>query len=426
MAGLEQQLVSDIQRIQSLDIVPSILELICRTTGMGFSAVARVTENKWIACAVKDEINFGLKPGGELELETTICNEIRGHGQPVVIDDVKNDEQFCNHHTPKQYGFRSYISIPILLKDGTFFGTLCAIDPRPFSLKSTNMVTMFNLYADLISYHLLTQDLIGSKNELLKITETKLEDSLDEIRQYAYISQHTLQEPLRKLQLLSDMIIHEESLPPEHPVKPLAFKINTLAGDFSKMISRLSDFSGITNAVSDFQPVEVNKILALVINRLQYKIARKNAIVGCDVQHVVTGIPGQISEIFYHILHNALTFTNPEITPYIKIYSKEVTENELKDLKNLAQNTSYCKICIEDNGIGMAEAHLQQIFDLFSRLNPKKQFEGMGMGLSQAKKIMKHHKGDILVRSQVGAGTTFSLLFPVHTVTNKVRASLAG
>ena len=139
MEQLDPLVRKDVERIQQLPIVPAILELICRTTGMGFAAVARVTEEKWIACAVKDEIQFGLRPGGELVLETTICDEIRGHGQPVVIDDVSNDAQFCDHHTPKQYGFRSYISIPILLKDGSFFGTLCAIDPRPFELKSSKI-----------------------------------------------------------------------------------------------------------------------------------------------------------------------------------------------------------------------------------------------------------------------------------------------
>jgi hypothetical protein len=111
MKMLSEALVEDVKRIQELSIVPTILEIICRTTGMGFSAVARVTEDKWIACAVRDQIGFGLQPGGELQLETTICNEIRGHGQPVVIDEVAKDDIFCDHHTPKQYGFQSYISI---------------------------------------------------------------------------------------------------------------------------------------------------------------------------------------------------------------------------------------------------------------------------------------------------------------------------
>jgi signal transduction histidine kinase len=144
--------------IQAIDVIPLILEVICRTTGLGFSAVARVTETHWIACAVRDEIAFGLAPGGELVLETTICNEIRQHGRQVVIEDVATDDTFRCHPTPQQYGFRSYISVPITLSDGRFFGTLCAIDPQPARLQTAKVVGMFTLFAQLIAFHLDAQD----------------------------------------------------------------------------------------------------------------------------------------------------------------------------------------------------------------------------------------------------------------------------
>src|SRR3954447_22368142 len=121
---------------------------------MGFAAVARVTDERWIACAVRDEISFGLKPGGELKLETTICNEIRASGEGVVIDHVAEDEAFCGHPTPAMYGFQSYISMPIVRPGGAFFGTLCAIDPRPASLKRPEVAQMFRLFADLIAFYL--------------------------------------------------------------------------------------------------------------------------------------------------------------------------------------------------------------------------------------------------------------------------------
>ncbi len=82
---------ADLSAIASIAAVPTILEVVCRTTGMGFAAVARVTEDRWIACAVRDEIAFGLQPGGELKVETTICDEIRASRQAVVIDHVAED-----------------------------------------------------------------------------------------------------------------------------------------------------------------------------------------------------------------------------------------------------------------------------------------------------------------------------------------------
>ncbi len=107
-----------LRRVGGIPAVPTILEVVCRSTGMRFAAVARVTEDRWVACSVLDEINFGLKPGGELKIESTICNEIRQSREPVIIDHVAEEAEWCNHATPAMYGFQSYISMPIILADG--------------------------------------------------------------------------------------------------------------------------------------------------------------------------------------------------------------------------------------------------------------------------------------------------------------------
>src|SRR5260370_5685529 len=106
---MPNDLQADVDAVSRIEAVPTILEVVCRTTGMGFAAVARVTEDRWIACAARDEIAFGLQPGGELEVKSTICDEIRDHGQPVIIEHVATDTIFCAHATPKKYGFQSYI-----------------------------------------------------------------------------------------------------------------------------------------------------------------------------------------------------------------------------------------------------------------------------------------------------------------------------
>src|SRR6185295_2742668 len=93
-------LSADIAAVQGIDAVPRILEVVCRTTGMGFAAVARVTEGRGIACAGREQMKCGLKPGGEIKVETPICNEIRQSGKAVVIDAVTTDPQYCGHPTP--------------------------------------------------------------------------------------------------------------------------------------------------------------------------------------------------------------------------------------------------------------------------------------------------------------------------------------
>lgn len=113
------------------DAIRAILARLCGVTQMGFAAVARVTDDRWIACQVLDKIGFGLEPGAELEVQMTICNDIRQTGDYVVIDHVDADIRWQKHPVPIFYGFKSYVSFPLLLLDGSFYGTLCAIDPAP-------------------------------------------------------------------------------------------------------------------------------------------------------------------------------------------------------------------------------------------------------------------------------------------------------
>ncbi|WP_188954899.1 sensor histidine kinase [Filimonas zeae] len=408
----DKKLLEDIQKIQSLEIIPSILDLVCRSTGMRFAAVARVTEKQWIACVVKDDIEFGLKAGGELQIETTICNDIRSTGEPVVIDHVREDERFKNHHTPRIYGFQSYISMPIILKDGTFFGTLCAIDPLPIPLSDMNAATMFALYADLISFHLYSQEQRAQQNQLLESTRFQLQQSQNNLRQYSHISRHTLQEPLRKLQLFSGMLEQDMNLPPNHKAVTIAGKINILAAEFSTMINDLTDFSDFEQKTDEFQLVDLDTVLKAVLNRLRFKIAAKEALVHRSTLTILPAIPQQISQLFYHVLDNALTFTNPLVPVEINVYGCDVTAEELAAYTHLTDKDNYYKVCIEDNGIGFDRGHSSQIFDLFARLNTKEQYAGIGMGLSQARKIIEHHNGFIIVDSETGKGTRFCLVFP--------------
>ena len=125
----------------------SILRQICTMTGMGFAAVARVTEHRWIACQVEDRIEFGLHPGDELKIGETICDEIRDSGEAVVFDDAADDIKWSRHPVPVIYGFRSYCSFPVYLADGTFYGTLCAIDPTPRTVSDDEIVSSFTEHA---------------------------------------------------------------------------------------------------------------------------------------------------------------------------------------------------------------------------------------------------------------------------------------
>lgn len=120
--------------------IREILEEVCRLTGMGFAALARVTEQRWIAAQVLDKVEFGLDPGDELEIKKTICDDVRQDGRIIVVDDIGSDPEWRTHPVPTLYGFESYVSLPIVLDDGSFYGTLCALDPEPRTVSAPQLI----------------------------------------------------------------------------------------------------------------------------------------------------------------------------------------------------------------------------------------------------------------------------------------------
>jgi GAF domain-containing protein len=208
---MAQDFQADIENVSRIEAAPTILDVVCRTTGMRFAAVARVTADRWIACSVLDEVDFGLKPGAELKVETTICNEIRQSREPIIIDNVAEDDAWCKQCDSGEYGFQSYISMPIILADGTFFGTLCAIDPRPARLRTPETIGMFRLFADLIAKHLDAQrKLAATESALLE------ERRVSEMReQFIAMLGHDLRAPMRAIRFFVELLVKKTPLDDE-------------------------------------------------------------------------------------------------------------------------------------------------------------------------------------------------------------------
>ena len=143
-----------VYEIARIGAVPQILETVAALTGLGFVAVARVTANSWTTCAMLDKLGFGLKVGDGLDVSTTLCEEVRSSASAIIIDHVAESERDRDHHTPRMYGFQSYFSIPVLRPDGSYFGTLCGLDPAPATLYAPATASTLKLFAELISRQL--------------------------------------------------------------------------------------------------------------------------------------------------------------------------------------------------------------------------------------------------------------------------------
>ncbi len=247
---------SDIEAIEAIPVVPAILSVVCRLTGMGYAAIARVTPERWVCLAANDEIGFGLGPGGELKVDTTICHEVRQARNEVVIDHVAEDAQYRDHRTPAMYGFQSYISMPIFLRDGSFYGTLCAIDPKPAKLKDPGIIGMFRLFADLISAHLdAAQRLADAEANLLDARTTA------ELReQFIAVLGHDLRNPVAAVAagtlLLQKTALDDKARSIVELMQKSAGRMSALIDDVTDLArGRLGDGIAVTRSDEVLEPV---------------------------------------------------------------------------------------------------------------------------------------------------------------------------
>jgi signal transduction histidine kinase len=370
---------SDIAAIQSIEAVPRILEVVCRTTGMGFAAVARVTDNRWVCCALRDEIAFGLKPGGELKVETTICDEIRQSGEAVVIDHVAQDKAYCGHPTPAMYGFQSYISMPIFLADGTFFGTLCAIDPRPARLNTPETIGMFKLFAELIATHVGTIERLA-KSEASLMDERKTSELRD---QFIAVLGHDLRNPLASIDAGINLVRKGRS--PEQTSEIFNMMHNSVMR-MSKLIDNVLDFArgrlggglGLDRSVQPLAPV-----LKQTLDELRSSFPDRKIKANISLSKPVNCDRARIAQLFSNLLGNALTHG----TANQPIEVNATTEGGIFELS------------VANSGDPIPQAALKNLFKPFYRGTEKQSQQGLGLGLYISSEIAREHEGTLDVTS---------------------------
>jgi len=398
---LDPGLIKDIENITKIGAIPSILNVICRTTGMKFSAIARVTDEKWITCVSQDEINFGLKTGDELVLETTICNEIRQHNKPVIIENVSQNEQFCNHHTPAQYGFQSYISFPIFRKDGRFFGTLCAIDPEPAKLENQETKELFELYTQLISFHL---DAVEELEELS--SSLKEERHIAELREtFIAILGHDLRNPVGTTRMCADILLKID-LP--ELAKRQARTIKATSYRMQGLIDNLLDFAnghlgdGIRLELSNNNKA-LKKILLQVVSEIRTVDPNHQLEVKIELKDDVECDHNRIGQLFSNLLGNAIKHGDP---------------NKLIQTEVLSENGQF-RLMVLNSGDKIPEDKMISLFKPFFSSNSENNKSGLGLGLYISSEIAKAHGGNMKVKS-LDNKIKFTFNMPTKTVSNNV------
>ncbi|WP_217317863.1 GAF domain-containing sensor histidine kinase [Rhodanobacter sp. C03] len=384
------------EAIARIGLIPTILQVVAHTTGMRFAAIARVTETKWTACAVYDLIDFGLKPGGELVLESTICNEIRQHHQPVVFSHASTNPQFAQHPVPKLYGFESYVSIPIFRLDGEFFGTLCALDPLPAKLDDPNVVTTLQLFTKLIAAELdVVERLERSTSALLDAHETaKLRE------QFIAVLGHDLRNPLTAIRVGAGLL--QMTAQDASSQRTIGY-IQQSATRMAELIKNVLDFArgklggGIPAELR--QEDDLAAELQSVIAEVQQAHADRAMDVVIAIGRPVTCDAHRLAQLLANLLTNAVIHGDAG-------QPIQVTAQSDKEAFELA---------VTNGGKPIPAGKIARLFQPFSHAADDASQSGLGLGLYIAAEIAKAHHGTLQVSSNESV-TRFVFRMPVQSI----------
>jgi len=379
----------DVARVQQISSVQSILNVVCQITGMRFAAVARVTEDRWIACATKDLISFGLEPGGELKIETTICNEIRQNREAVVFNDAATDAVYCMHHTPKIYGIKSYISMPIIRSDGSFFGTLCAIDPDVQTPDREEVVSTFKLFAELISHQLDVVEKLEQKEHELKAKEK--DGKLRE--EFIAVLGHDLRNPLSTVSTGIALLQNRNPRPEQTAVLTL---MQNATKRMTRLIDDVLDYArGRLNGGIQLARTEAFNLAAELsgvidgtsLSHQQHEIKKD-----IDInQHIICDVP-RLTQLLSNLLNNALAYGAPGHPIHV----------------NATDDGGAFTLSVTNGGKPIPQDRQAHLFKPFTKDNSK----GLGLGLYICSEIAKSHGGTIQVASN-DEKTTFIFRMPI-------------
>ena len=383
----------DVAAISRLSAVPTILRVIAETTGLRFTLVARVTQDEWVACAVHDLISFGLQAGGTLDVATTLCRDVRSTRAPVVMDHASTDPTYCDHPTPKLFGFESYLSYPLYDGKGEYFGTLCGLDPQPAVVNQPKVLEMFKHFAELISLQLAAEDRLSMASAaLLDARETA---QLRE--QFVAVLGHDLRNPLASMSLAAEALL-------EHPLddagRRTVERLQRSTRRMTDMVTDLLDFAraklggGIGVALTEVSDLETG--LRHVVAELQAAHPARELNVSIDPLGSVRCDPARMAQLVSNLLSNALTHGAPGRPVAVRAQRRGDT----------------FVLSVHNEGAPIGPDAQAQLFLPYTRGGPGSR-SGLGLGLYIVKQIADAHGGTVAVESTEAAGTRFTFTMPL-------------
>ena len=248
--------------------------------------------------------------------------------------------------------------------------------------------------------------------ELEKLN-SDLTNTNEQLRQFAYVASHDLQEPLRKINIYSDRLANGGHSVNADNYRIYLNKIISSSKRMSNLIHDLLNFSQLDSIQDSFTAVDLNQIAEKIKEDFEMLIAQKSAEIIIGHLGVIEANSLQMNQLLYNLLGNGLKFSKEGVNPVIQISSRLLSKEDALQLPNLNRSWEYREIIVSDNGIGFDQQFAKKVFVIFQRLHSTGKFEGTGIGLALCKKIVDHHNGEIFAISKEGEGSAFHIILPI-------------
>ena len=372
---------ADVAAVQRMTIIPKILETVAQITALRFICIARAHPRGWTACAVLDQLGLGLVPDDTLELGTTLFDGIFTPERPIVIDRGSNELNREASQAAAQAGFESFISVPIMARDGQFWGTLFGIDSVPRALSEGAALASMTLFSALISQQLkIQEELEDTRVALMDATATT------ELReQFIAVLGHDLRNPIGNVITSADLMM----LSLDNPER-LQILAKLVQGSARRMAALVDDVVDLTRGklgggmgLTLRSETDLCGLIALVVNELRSSYPGREIRFEASDGGAVLCDGGRLAQLCSNLLKNALVYGDPSQPVAVSI-----TINE-----------AGLELSVSNHGPQLSADTISHLFEPYWRAKGRSAHQGLGLGLFIVGEIASRHGGAVSVVS---------------------------
>lgn len=249
--------------------------------------------------------------------------------------------------------------------------------------------------------------LLSEEEEKYRLQSEILKETNSELENINWISTHDLQEPLRKIQMITSKLLSEKKANPDDPEFDSLERVSKSASKMRELLQDILKYTRIKNTREAAEKIDLNLIFEAVVDEISEQIAESNAIIESEKLPEVNAIGFLMKQLFLNIIQNSIKYASPDRAPAVSITASQ-EPIIIKDLSSV-----YCNwVKFSDNGIGFDQIYADSIFKVFTRLHNQQQYSGSGIGLALCKKIMQTLGGTISAEGKVGEGASITIYFP--------------